>query len=107
MNEVKLESVGSPAADESRIASVLKEIFLPQGYPDSVHPDYTEYQIWDTVQVSFRTVANDSRLLNASWRFTLLQHEDVALHCPKDSVSSWSEKKINLHVFLSLVSGYR
>lgn len=36
----------------SRFVSVVKEIFLPQGYPDSVHPDYTAYQIWDTVQVS-------------------------------------------------------
>lgn len=32
--------------------SIVKEVFLPQGYPDSVHPDYTPYQIWDTVQVS-------------------------------------------------------
>lgn len=52
---MKLESVGSPAAD-SRIVSVLKEIFLPQGYPDSVHPDYTEYQIWDTVQAFASTI---------------------------------------------------
>jgi hypothetical protein len=27
------------------------EIFLPQGYPDSVSPDYLNYQLWDTLQV--------------------------------------------------------
>lgn len=36
----------------SGFISIVKEVFLPQGYPDSVHPDYTPYQIWDTVQVS-------------------------------------------------------
>ena len=36
----------------SGFISIVKEVFLPQGYPDSVHPDYTSYQIWDTVQVS-------------------------------------------------------
>lgn len=30
----------------------LKEIFLPQGYPHSVSPDYLQYQIWDSLQVS-------------------------------------------------------
>ncbi|KAL7642651.1 UNVERIFIED_CONTAM: hypothetical protein RMT77_007215 [Armadillidium vulgare] len=28
----------------------LKEIFLPQGYPHSVSPDYLHYQIWDSLQ---------------------------------------------------------
>ncbi|KAF8569070.1 hypothetical protein P879_08646 [Paragonimus westermani] len=28
----------------------LKSIFLPKGYPQSVSPDYAEYQIWDTIQ---------------------------------------------------------
>lgn len=36
----------------SGLISIIKEVFLPQGFPDSVHPDYTSYQIWDTVQVS-------------------------------------------------------
>lgn len=30
--------------------SLLKDIFLPKGYPNSVSSDYTEYQIWDTCQ---------------------------------------------------------
>ncbi|XP_014478456.1 PREDICTED: RUS1 family protein C16orf58 isoform X1 [Dinoponera quadriceps] len=47
-----------PEATESRsrFVSLLKEIFLPQGYPDSVHPDYTAYQIWDTVQAFASTI---------------------------------------------------
>lgn len=30
--------------------SLLKDIFLPEGYPHSVSSDYLEYQIWDTCQ---------------------------------------------------------
>lgn len=30
----------------------FEQIFLPQGYPESVSSDYMKYQIWDTVQVS-------------------------------------------------------
>lgn len=40
----------------SSFISIVKEVFLPQGYPDSVHPDYTAYQIWDTVQAFASTV---------------------------------------------------
>lgn len=29
----------------------LKDVFLPKGFPNSVSKDYTEYQIWDTLQV--------------------------------------------------------
>ncbi|KAL8176586.1 UNVERIFIED_CONTAM: hypothetical protein K2H54_036705 [Gekko kuhli] len=29
---------------------VFMSVFLPQGYPESVSPDYLAYQIWDTVQ---------------------------------------------------------
>lgn len=31
--------------------NVLKDVFLPRGFPNSVSQDYTEYQIWDTIQV--------------------------------------------------------
>ncbi|CAK9822000.1 RUS family member 1 [Anthophora retusa] len=40
----------------SGFISIAKEVFLPQGYPDSVHPDYTPYQIWDTVQAFASTI---------------------------------------------------
>jgi hypothetical protein len=26
-------------------------LLLPDGYPNSVTPDYLEFQIWDTIQV--------------------------------------------------------
>ncbi|XP_077170723.1 RUS family member 1 isoform X2 [Paroedura picta] len=32
------------------LRDVFMSIFLPQGYPESVSPDYLAYQIWDTVQ---------------------------------------------------------
>ena len=32
--------------------SSLIAVFLPQGFPDSVSPDYLPYQLWDSVQVS-------------------------------------------------------
>ncbi|XP_015182711.1 PREDICTED: RUS1 family protein C16orf58 homolog [Polistes dominula] len=36
--------------------SFIKDVFLPQGFPDSVHPDYIHYQIWDTVQAFASTI---------------------------------------------------
>ncbi|XP_015603270.1 RUS1 family protein C16orf58 homolog isoform X2 [Cephus cinctus] len=40
----------------STVILFLKEVFLPQGFPDSVHPDYIPYQIWDTVQAFASTI---------------------------------------------------
>lgn len=34
----------------SSLRAFFSEIFLPVGYPDSVSRDYTEYQIWDSIQ---------------------------------------------------------
>lgn len=34
----------------SSLKACFSEIFLPVGYPDSVSRDYTEYQIWDSIQ---------------------------------------------------------
>lgn len=31
--------------------SGLRSVLLPQGFPDSVSPDYLPYQLWDSVQV--------------------------------------------------------
>ncbi|CAD5122504.1 unnamed protein product [Dimorphilus gyrociliatus] len=36
--------------------SLLKEIFLPFGYPASVSTDYMSYQIWDSFQALFSTL---------------------------------------------------
>lgn len=41
---------GTPAA-ASPLASRLLSVFLPQGFPESVSPDYLPYQLWDSVQV--------------------------------------------------------
>ncbi|CAF1266533.1 unnamed protein product [Adineta ricciae] len=38
--------------------SILKEIFLPAGYPKSVSSDYLGYQIWDTVQAFASSITN-------------------------------------------------
>ena len=32
------------------LLSFSKSVFLPEGYPDSVAPDYLSYQMWDTAQ---------------------------------------------------------
>ncbi|KAH1009248.1 hypothetical protein HUJ04_001627 [Dendroctonus ponderosae] len=38
------------------VYSFLKEVILPNGYPDSVSKDYLEYQIWDTCQAFCSTI---------------------------------------------------
>uniref|UniRef100_A0A8D2DMS6 RUS family member 1 n=1 Tax=Sciurus vulgaris TaxID=55149 RepID=A0A8D2DMS6_SCIVU len=40
---------GSPGAALLPLSG-LQAVFLPQGFPDSVSPDYLPYQIWDSVQ---------------------------------------------------------
>ncbi|XP_055304546.1 RUS family member 1 isoform X1 [Sitodiplosis mosellana] len=35
---------------------IFKNLFLPQGYPDSVSEDYIHYQFWDTVQAFCSTI---------------------------------------------------
>lgn len=39
------------------IYEALREVFLPQGYPESVSADYRNYQIWDTVQAFCSTIS--------------------------------------------------
>ncbi|XP_061159517.1 RUS1 family protein C16orf58 homolog isoform X2 [Syngnathus typhle] len=48
-----MESTRDGREDEPRGSSfggLLKSVFLPQGYPESVSGDYLQYQFWDTVQ---------------------------------------------------------
>ncbi|XP_037084942.1 LOW QUALITY PROTEIN: RUS family member 1-like [Pollicipes pollicipes] len=53
---IKLVGVGGVADVTNRqvqrrgLLGTLREVFLPQGYPDSVSDDYLEYQVWDTLQ---------------------------------------------------------
>lgn len=35
---------------------VLRDIFLPHGYPESVSEDYFNYQVWDTLQAFCSTI---------------------------------------------------
>jgi hypothetical protein len=35
-----------------RFVQFFHQVFLPQGYPNSVSDDYCRYQLWDTLQVS-------------------------------------------------------
>ena len=44
-----------PVAQRRRQASqgvreLCRSVFMPQGFPESVSPDYVEYQVWDSVQ---------------------------------------------------------
>ncbi|XP_035254848.1 RUS1 family protein C16orf58 homolog [Anguilla anguilla] len=41
---------GDSRLTRSSFLGVLKSVFLPQGYPESVSEDYLQYQFWDTVQ---------------------------------------------------------
>lgn len=52
---------GGPPGAASPLLSRLLMVFLPQGFPESVSPDYLSYQLWDSVQVSGATRATCSR----------------------------------------------
>ncbi|KAJ8737564.1 hypothetical protein PYW08_000159 [Mythimna loreyi] len=39
-----------------KVANFIARVFLPQGYPNSVSRDYTNYQIWDTAQAFCSTI---------------------------------------------------
>ncbi|KAM8777743.1 RUS family member 1 [Rhynchonycteris naso] len=41
---------GAAPGAASPLLSRLLTVFLPQGFPDSVSPDYLSYQLWDSVQ---------------------------------------------------------
>ena len=53
----------------SRMASELSSIFLPAGYPESVRPEYLQFQLYDTLQAAcsyLRNVLTTSALLKAA-----------------------------------------
>ncbi|KAJ8737249.1 hypothetical protein PYW07_000520 [Mythimna separata] len=41
---------------DRKVINFIARVFLPQGYPDSVSRDYTNYQIWDTAQAFCSTI---------------------------------------------------
>lgn len=48
--------------DNFTLYRIFKNVFLPQGYPDSVSEDYIHYQIWDTVQAFCSTINGKSMI---------------------------------------------
>ena len=40
------------------LLQVLREVFLPEGYPESVSSDYIVYQFWDTIQAFCSSITN-------------------------------------------------
>jgi hypothetical protein len=46
----KCSSRGQASKPGGALISRLQSTFLPEGYPNSVAPEYTTYQCWDTVQ---------------------------------------------------------
>jgi hypothetical protein len=44
-------AASSAATAHTALSSVLSRVFLPEGYPASVRPEYLVYQAWDTLQV--------------------------------------------------------
>ncbi|KJE96619.1 GTP-binding protein [Capsaspora owczarzaki ATCC 30864] len=49
-NDNLLRLVDEKHPEASSFAQLLKAVFLPDGYPDSVSADYASYQRWDTLQ---------------------------------------------------------
>ncbi|PSN35287.1 hypothetical protein C0J52_15248 [Blattella germanica] len=46
-----------PSTFSSGLGQFFRQVFLPQGYPESVSDDYYKYQIWDTVQAFSSTLS--------------------------------------------------
>ncbi|BFZ60555.1 hypothetical protein YB2330_001592 [Saitoella coloradoensis] len=53
---VSADQAGSAA--DNWLVGLLKKTFLPVGYPDSVSPDYLNYQLWDSVQAIASSISN-------------------------------------------------
>ncbi|KAK9449028.1 vitamin B6 photo-protection and homoeostasis-domain-containing protein [Limtongia smithiae] len=54
-NDLRARTRTLPRA--ARLAQLLVGVFLPTGYPDSVKPDYTDYQIFDSIQAFASSIA--------------------------------------------------
>lgn len=75
---------------------IFKNLFLPQGYPDSVSSDYIHYQFWDTIQ-AFCSTINGNRFIvreiiikiDFMWRFYLFRY----LINARDFKRRWRRKR--------------
>jgi hypothetical protein len=67
-NEIVVDSITGrpvyrrPVEYSQAFRKHLSKVFLPEGFPESVQPEYIEYQLWDTVQVIITFIINGSIL---------------------------------------------
>ena len=40
-----------------KLSTFFTDVFLPEGFPDSVSDDYVNYQIWDTLQAFANSIS--------------------------------------------------
>lgn len=45
-----------PLRSDHMLWSLVRGLFVPLGYPDSVAPEYAHYQLWDTIQQVSRSM---------------------------------------------------
>lgn len=51
------EEGGHVGGLQERVLGWARDVFLPQGFPESVSPDYLQYQFWDSVQAYCSSIA--------------------------------------------------
>jgi hypothetical protein len=56
---VRVTIKGEKVARKFGLLKFFQKIFLPSGYPDSVSPDYLDYQKWDTLQAFASTISGN------------------------------------------------
>ena len=49
--------VGRGGVGGRGLVSLARQVLLPEGYPESVSPDYLQYQLWDTAQAAASSVS--------------------------------------------------
>ena len=47
----------STSTSSASMMGVARQVFLPEGFPESVSSDYFEYQLWDTLQAFASSVS--------------------------------------------------
>ena len=52
-----LHQVGDGPGGSEGLMGLARQVFLPEGYPQSVSKDYLQYQVWDTLQAFASSVS--------------------------------------------------
>lgn len=52
-----LQQVGDGPGGSEGLMGLARQVFLPEGYPQSVSKDYLQYQVWDTLQAFASSVS--------------------------------------------------